>query len=42
MIQQTTRSDSVFEARRTAAAAAKLVDFVLSSQSGTTVERLRK
>jgi|TARA_B110000971_G_scaffold213237_1_gene243811 type IV/VI secretion system ImpK/VasF family protein len=42
MIQQTTRSDSVFEARRTAAAAAKSVDFVLSSQSGTTVERLRK
>jgi type IV/VI secretion system ImpK/VasF family protein len=42
MIQQTTRADSVFEARRTAAAAAKSIDFVLSSQSGNTVERLRK
>tara|TARA_B100000780_G_scaffold232470_1_gene172457 strand:+ start:4358 stop:5245 length:888 start_codon:yes stop_codon:yes gene_type:complete len=41
-IHQTTRSDSVFEARRTAAAAVKPVDFVFSSQSGTTVERPRK
>ena len=40
--QQTARYHSVFEARRTTAAAVKPSDFVLSSQSGITVERPRK
>jgi hypothetical protein len=41
-IQQTSRYDSAFEGRRSAAAAVRPVDFVLSSQSGTTIERPRR
>jgi type IV/VI secretion system ImpK/VasF family protein len=41
-VQQTGRYESAFEARRTVAAAVKPVDFVLSSQSGSTVERPRR
>ena len=41
-IQQTTRSDSFFEARRTAAAEVKPFDWVLNSQTGETVKLPRK
>jgi type IV/VI secretion system ImpK/VasF family protein len=41
-IQQTTRSDSFFEARRTAAAEVKPFDWVLNSKTGETVKLPRK